>query len=392
MTGRVAQRGEDLIISVELVDVRNSKTLWGERYNRKMSDLLATQREIANEIAQKLKIELVGDPGSGLQKSYTTNSKAYELFLKGRFHYEKRTKADIERGIDYYNEALALDPNFALAYVGIANAYQVMPSYGFMAPKEAGPKAKAAAQKAMEIDPNLAEAHAALANILAVAWDWENAEREFKKALELNPDVALTRIRYGSNYLTPMGRTSEAVSELKRALELEPVSIVAGTLLAAAYLADGQSDKALEQILATENLEPGHNMTGYWVMLIYISRGMFKEALEIADARLLKMPDDQDSLVVAGFIYAKNGEREKAEKIISQFRELAKTQYVLDSYVAQIHGALGEKDKAFAELEKAFEQRDFFIASMRTHPMFQDLREDPRLDQIAKRAGLPDRK
>ena len=393
MTGRIAQRGDDLVVSVELVDVSNNKTLWGERYNRPMSELLATQREITNEIAQRLRIELSGDRGPGLQKNYTSNSKAYELFLKGRFHYEKRTKADIEKGIDYYNEALALDPNFALAYVGIANAYQVMPSYGFMAPKEAGPKAKMAAQKALEIDPDLAEAHAALANVAGVLfWDWETAEREFKKALEMNPNDTITHVRYGTNYLLPMGRTGEAISEQKRALELEPVSIVAGAMLADAYMEDGQSEKALDQIRATENLEPGHNLTAYWLMTIYVSRGMYKEAMEIADARLLKTPNDQDGLSIAGYIHAKNGEREKAEKIIGQFRELAKTQYVLNSYLAQIYGALGEKDKAIAELEKAFEQKDFFIATMRTHPMFRDIRDDPRFDQIAKRAGLPERK
>lgn len=393
MTGRIAQRGDDLIISVELVDISNSRTIWGERYNRRMSELLATQREITNEIVGKLKLQLTGQQGSGLQKAYTSNSKAYELFLKGRFHYEKRTKADIERGIDYYNEALTLDPNFALAYVGIANAYQVMPSYGYIAPKEAGPKARVAAQKALEIDPDLAEAHTALANISAASfWDWETAEREFRKALEMNPNAAITHMRYGNNYLIPMGRTGEAVSELKRALELEPLSIVAGALLADAYLEDGQSEKALEQIRATENLEPGHNMTAYWLMVIYVSRGMYKEALEVTEARLLKEPNDQDSLGIAGYIHAKNGEREKAEKVIGQFRELSKTQYILDSYVAQIYGALGEKDKAFAELEKAFERRDFFIASMRTHPMFADIRDDPRFDQVAKRAGLPNKK
>lgn len=393
MTGRIAQRGEDLVVSVELVDVSNNKTLWGERYNRAMSELLATQREIANEIAQKLRIELSGDSEPGLQKSYTSNSKAYELFLKGRFHYEKRTKADIEKGIDYYKEALMLDPNFALAYVGIANAYEVMPSYGFMAPKEAGPKAKAAAEKALEMDPDLAEAHASLANLAAALfWDWETAEREFRKALELNPDVALTRIRYGSNFLIPMGRTGEAVSELRRAVDLEPVSIVAGTMLADAYLEDGQSDKALEQIRATDSLEPGHNLTAYWLMVIYVSKGMYREAFEIAEARLQRTPNDQDSLGIAGYVYAKKGDREQAEKIIARFREISETQYVLNSYVAQIYGALGEKEKAFAELNKAFEQKDFFIPTMRTHPMFAEIRDDPRFDQIARRAGLPDKK
>lgn len=392
MTGRIAQRGEELVISVELVDVRNTKTLWGERFSRKMSDLLATQREITNEIVRRLSIELEGKAETDLQKSYTSNNEAYELFLKGRFHYEKRTKGDIEKGIDYFNQALALDPKFALAYVGIANAYQVMPSYGYMAPKEAGPKAKAAALKAVDIDPDLAEAHAAVANVAAsLFWDWETAEREFGIALELNPNDAITRVRYGNNYLLPMGRTRDAIAEIKRALEIEPLSIPIGAMLADAYLEDGQVDKALEQIRATDNLEPGHPTSAYWYMTIYVAKGMYKEALERAESRLAGTPDDQDSLGIAGFVYAKTGDRDKAEGIISKFRELSKTQYVLNSYVAQIYGSLGEKDKAFAELEKAFEERDYFIATMRTNPMFDDIRGDPRFAEIAKRAGLPKR-
>ncbi|MCO6510649.1 MAG: protein kinase [Aridibacter famidurans] len=391
MTGKIAQRGDDLIISVELVDVRNSKTLWGERYNRKMADLLATQREITNTIIQKLQLKLAGEDEEGLRKEYTSNSEAYELYLKGRFHYEKRTKADIEKGIDYYNQALALDKSFALAYVGIANAYGVMPSYGYIAPKEAGPKGMAAARKALEIDPNLADAHAAFAYVAAALfWDWETAEREFGIALEMDPNNAAARVRYGYNYLLPMARTKEAIAEIKRALELEPLSIPIGAMLADAYLEDGQIDKALEQITKTDNLEPGHPTSAYWLMSTYAAKGMCAEALRLAEKRLEKTPDDQDTLSIAGYCYAKAGNRGKAEAVIAKFRELSKTQFILNSYIAQIYDALDEKDKAFAALEKAVEEGDFFIPTMRTNPMFAGLRREPRFGEMMKRTGLPD--
>ncbi|QQS42815.1 MAG: protein kinase [Acidobacteriota bacterium] len=391
MTGKIAQRGDDLIISVELVDVRNSKTLWGERYNRKMADLLATQREITNTIIQKLQLKLAGEDEEDLRKEYTSNSEAYELYLKGRFHYEKRTKADIEKGIDYYDQALALDKSFALAYVGIANAYGVMPSYGYIAPKEAGPKGMAAARKALEIDPNLADAHAAVAYVAAALfWDWETAEREFGIALEMDPNNAATRVRYGYNYLLPMARTKEAVDEIKRALELEPLSIPIGSMLADAYLEDGQFDKALEQITRTDNLEPGHPTSAYWLMSTYAAKGMCGEALRLADKRLEKTPDDQDTLSISGYCSAKTGNRGKAEAVIAKFRELSKTRFILNSYIAQIYYALDEKDKAFAALEKAVEERDFFIPTMRTNPMFAGLRREPRFGELMKRTGLPD--
>lgn len=393
MTGRIAQRGDDLIISVELVDIRNNKTLWGERYNRKMSDLLATQQEITNEIAQKLKLKLVGEDQKELQKTYTTDSDAYQLYLKGRFHYAKRTKADLEQAIEYFMQAIARDPNFALAYVGITNAYMVMPSYGYAAPKEVGPKAKAAAQKALENDPNLAEAHAAVAFVAsAFEWDWQTADSEFKKAIELDPNVAEIHKSFGSSYLVAMGRLKESIVEMKLALELEPLSVAYGSLLAASYGYDGQLDKALEQINTAHNLEPGHPISDYHLGVIYNKMGMYDKAIALAEKGLEKDPHNQDGLVNAGYAYAKTGRRRKAEDMIERLREISKTQYVMTSYIAQIYAALGEKEMAVTELEKAFENRDWFIAQMNVHPYFDDIRDDPRITVIAKRIGLPDKK
>ena len=189
LTGRLAQIGDNLTISVELVDSRNNKLLWGEQYDRKMSDLLATQREIAGEIAQNLRLKLSGETEKALSKHYTENDQAYQLYLRGR-HYAKRSKADLLKGIDYYQQAIKLDPSFAMAYVGIAESYNSMAKNPEVAPKEAVPQAKVAATRALELDPTLAEAHSALADSLAIYdWNWTEAEREFKRSIELNPNV-----------------------------------------------------------------------------------------------------------------------------------------------------------------------------------------------------------
>jgi len=202
LSGRIIQRGESIAISVELVDVRNNKLIWGEQYQRKMSELLATQREIATEITQKLRLKLSGEETKGLTKRYTDNNEAYQLYLKGRYHFAKRTKDDMQRSIEYFQQAILLDPNFALAYASTAECYNQMPTYPYLSPKEAFPLAKAAAQRALEIDPTLAEAHTALANYFATYdWNWAEAERSFKRAIELDPNNSAAHFRYGQIYL-----------------------------------------------------------------------------------------------------------------------------------------------------------------------------------------------
>jgi len=248
MTGKVVQRGDNLTISVELVDVRNNKSLWGEQYERKMSDLLQTQREIAATIAEKLQLKLGGNDAKGITKRYTDSNEAYQLYLKGRYYFGKRTKDGIERSIDYFQQAIALDPNFALAYARIAESYNQIPSYPYASPKEAIPKAKAAAQQALQIDPALAEAHTALANSLVVYdWNMGEAEREFKRGIELDPNSSAAHFRYGQLYLMSQGRFDEGIAEIKRGLDGEPLDINMGATLSWAYLAAGQNEKALEQ-------------------------------------------------------------------------------------------------------------------------------------------------
>src|SRR6266700_5761318 len=229
MTGRLVKRGDNLNITVELVDTKNNKSLWGEQYERKMSELLATQREIAATIAQKLQLRLAGTETKGITKKYTDNNDAYQLYLKGRFYFARRSDADIRRSIDLFQQALKLDPNFALAYVGVGESWAVMPSYPYMESKDAMPLAKAAIAKDLEIDPDLPEAHTVAGMIAATYdWDWAKSESEFKRSLELDPNLAITHYRYAWTFLSPMGRHDEAVAEMKIAMEKEPLYLIQG--------------------------------------------------------------------------------------------------------------------------------------------------------------------
>ena len=390
LTGRIAQRGDNLTISVELVDVRNNKVLWGQQYDRKVADLLATQREIATEIAQNLKLKLSGEGERKLTKKYTDNNEAYQLYLKGRFHYAKRTKDDIRRGIEYFQQAIKLDPNFALAYVGIADSYITMPSFTYLSPREAFPQANEAAQRALGIDPTLPEAHAALATSLAVYnWNWVESERGFKRALELDPNLSGTHFRYGIIYMTPVGRTDEAITELKRAVELEPLSLITSANLAATYMYARQNGQALEQAKKTYDLEPSFVAGRFWLASIYDANGMYAEAIALSEKSLQSDPTNQLFLSVAGYAYAKSGRRREAEDVLKKFKEIAKTQYVMSYLVATIYAALGQRDEAFTELERAFAERDWYLKHLKVDPFLDPLRDDPRFADLVKRIGLP---
>ena len=391
MSGRVSQRGDDLTISVELIDTRTNKLLWAEQYDRKMSDLLATQREIATTIAQKLELKLSGSDAKGITKRYTNNNEAYQLYLKGRYSFAKRTKDGHLRAIEYFQQAIKLDPEFALAYARLAETYGSMPAYPYLSPKEAFPEAKAAARQALQIDPTLAEGHTFLAYSLAIYdWNWAEAERSFKRAIELDPNNSAAHFRYGQIYLAPTGRLDEGIVEIKRGLDLEPLDINMGGFLAWAYLAVGQNERALEQARKTHDLEPSHP-NGRWILSrAYVFNGRYEEAISLNEQWLQTDPTNQLALREAGIAYAKVGRRDKAEEMINKFREVAKTQYVPTCRIAAIYLALGEKEKAFAELDKAFEARDWELFRMKADTNWIPLRDDPRFKGLLKRLNLPE--
>jgi eukaryotic-like serine/threonine-protein kinase len=387
MSGRIAQRGDSLTISVELIDVRTGKLIWGEQYERKLSELLATQREIAAAITQKLQLKLSGGE-RGLTKKYTDSNEAYQLYLKGRFHLAKRTKVDILRGIELFREAIKLDPNFALAYVGVADSFSVMPGYPYMSPAEAMPQAKAAVATALELDPDLPEAHAIAGNIASTYdWNWAEAERSHKRALELDPNLALAHYRYGTTYLTPLGRHDEAIVELKRTMELEPLSLTQGANYAGVLMYARQFDAALEQAGKTYELDMNHLTAQIWLCHVLNAKGMYAESLLISEK---SMQGDFPISGPAGYAYAKSGQRQRAEAVITRLKEVEKTGYVANYWIAIIYAALGDKDAAFAELEKAYQRRDWFLHKLKVDPFMDSLRDDPRYKDLLRRMNLPE--
>ena len=390
MSGRVSQRGDELTISVELVDARTNKLIWAEQYDRHMSDLLATQREIATTITQKLQLKLSGNEAKGITKRYTDSNEAYQLYLRGRYSFGTRTKDGIERAIQYFREAIKLDPKFALAHARISEAYGSMPAYPYLSPKEAFPEAKAAAQKALELDPTLAEAHTFLAYSLVIYdWNFAEGERAFKRAIELDPNNSAAHFRYGQVYLAPVGRIDEAIAEVKRGLDLEPLDINMGVTVAWAYLVQGQPDQGLEQAKKYHDLDPKHPL-GRWILgQAYVAKGMYDAAISLDEQWLQTEPTNQFALRDAGVAYARAGRRDKAEEMIAKFREIARTQYVPTSRIAAIYAALGEKEKAFEELNKAFEMRDWELFRMNADTYWVPLREDARYKELLKRLNLP---
>ena len=391
LTGRIVQRGDNLTVSVNLVDTRNGKSLWGEQYERKMSELLQTQREIATEITNNLKIKLSGESEQKLAKKYTDNNEAYQLYLQGRFHFARRTKDDILKGIDYLQQAIKLDPNFALAYASIADSYNSMGKNADLPPKEVLPQAKAAGTRALEIDPTLAEAHGALADSLALYdWNWAESEREYGKAFQLDPNVSYIHLTHGVSYSAPLGKRDEAVAELKRAVELEPLSLITNAIFGLSYLYAGQNDKALEQGKRTYDLDPNFRFGRQYLGNTYIVLGRYDEAIALAEEGLKTSPLSQEDLVIAGLAYAKSGRRREAFQYLDRFRELAKTRYVRTVFTASIYAALGDKDKAFAELEKSFEDKDCFLPRITLDPFMDSLRDDPRFKDLMKRMNLPE--
>ena len=391
LTGRITQCGDNLNISVNLVDTQNSKSLWGEQYERKMSELLLTQKEIAAEITNNLKLKLSGESEQKLAKRYTDNNEAYQLYLKGRYHFAKRTKDDILKGIDYFQQAIQLDPNFALAYATIAESYNSLGKNADLPPKDVIPQAKAAATRALEIDPTLAEAHGALADSLALYdWNWAESEREYEKALQLDPNVSYIHLTRGASYFVPTGKRDEAVAELKRAAELEPLSLITNAVFGLSYLYAGQNEKALEQGKKAYDLEPDFRFGRQYLGYTYITLGRYDEAIALAEKRLKISPQSQEDLVIVGVAYAKSGRRPEAEQYLDQFKELAKTRYVRTVYTASIYAALGDKDKAFAELEKSFKDKDCFLPRTKLDPFMDSLRDDPRFKGLLKRMNLPE--
>src|SRR6266498_1781940 len=391
MTGRIIQRDDSITISVELVDVRNNKLLWGEQYERKMSELLVTQRDIAAEITNKLRLKLSGEIGQKLAKKYTDNNEAYQLYLKGRFYWNKRDEENLRKAIEQFKAAADKDPNFALAYVGLADCYVVLPYYGSASSNEVLPQAKAYAERALEIDDSLGEAHASLGYVHRLLWNWDGMEKELKRGIELNPNYATAHKYYG-NYLGNLGRLDEALMEYKRAQELEPLSLIISANLAEVYLSKGDFKTAVEQCQRAIDLDPNWYYVRLLLGPVYLKQGRNAEALAEAEKSVELSKRQSNALGVRGYIYAQTGKLGEA-KAVGEELERRHTQRQANGYdVARVYVGLGDKDQAFAWLEKDFQSRNATMPGFLYLPPLDSLRDDPRFKDLARRIGLPELK
>ena len=392
LSGRIVQRGDNLTISAELVDVRHEKLLWGEQYERKASELLQTQREMAREIVDRLRLKVSGQE-TALTKNYTESNQAYQLYMKGRFYWNKRTPEGLHKSVDFFEQAIQTDPSFALAYSGLADAYSLLggpEAGGDMPPIEALPKAKTAALKAIQLDESLAEPHVSLAHVsYFYDRDWPRAEREFKRGIELNPNYAVAHHWYAIFLSIVPQRLPEALVEIRRALELDPTSLIINAWYGRILSLAGQPDQAIQQLRKTIELDPNFILAHYRLGQAYVEKQMYSQAIDEFN-KVLNLPNGKPlGLMGLSYTYALAGRRQEAEKTLNELLELSKVQYIAPGQIAIIYIALGEKDKAFERLEEANRVYDLNIMRLKVERRFDPLRSDPRFDDLVRRIGIP---
>jgi len=390
LMGRVVARGDNLNISTELVDVRTNRQIWGEQYSRKLADLASVQGEIAREISDKLRLRLSGEDVQRLARRQTQNSEAYQLYLQGRFHWNKRTLEGMQQSIDLFQQAISKDSTYALAHAGLADAFALLADYNVLPAKEVMPRAKTAATRALELDDKLAEAHASLGWAkLMHDWAWADAEREFQRALHLNVNYATAR-QWNAEFLALRGRFDEALAEVQRAQQAEPASLAINRAVASTFYYARKYDQSIDQARKTILLDPsfvgGHLILGRALA----QKGSAAEAVAEFQKAFELSQGDSNELAALGHSYAVAGRAPEARKTLQELKDRASQTYVQPVWIALIHAALGEKDAAFEWLEKAYGDRSGWLVYLKSDPLFQPLRSDARFTELARRVGLPD--
>jgi serine/threonine protein kinase len=389
LTGILSQRGNALRIETELVDVNSGAEIWGEKFDRQVSDVSTIEQQIANDISEKLKLRLSGEEKKRLARGSTSSSEAYQLYLNGRFHWNKRTEGELNKALEYFRQSIERDPNYALAYVGLADTYLVLPEYGRMAPSVAAPRTKEALTRALEIDADLAEAHASLALMKQdFEWDWAGAEKEFRRASELNSNYPTTHHWY-ANFLLAMKRNDEAIIESRLAQKLDPLSPIINDELALMLLRGGKYDSAMEQWKRTFELDPTLPEAHFQLSRTYSKKGLHHEAISEAQKAASYSGRAPRYLAGVGFALAIAGKRADAHKIIDELSQSSKSGYVSPVYFAEIYSSLGDQDRAFEWLEKAYQERDDELTYVNAGPAFDSVRSDPRYADFLRRMNLP---
>jgi len=391
MSGRLTQRGDDLSISVQLIDTRNDKIIWAEQYERKMSDLLAIQREIAGAIAKQLQVKLAGENATIVTKRETENNEAYQLYLKGQYQLNKRTEQSLTKGVEYFREATQQDPGYALAYSGLADAYNHLGLWAMLPPNESFPRAKAAAEKALQLDNTLAEAHAAIAmSKFQYYWDFTGAELEYQQAIKLNPRYLPAHEWHSYHlYLSDPTRFNAAMQEVKTAQELDPLSLPVSFQASSLLYFNRKYDEAIAQLAEIHDQDPNFTL-GYGLLgAIYMQKKMGDKAVDAWLKGSSLEGQTVESAQVLRDAYKQSGINGYLRKHIELLQEESKKRYVSPYFIAFDYAVMGEKDGAFELLDKAYNERSSWLVELGVDPIWDQLRSDPRYADLLRRIGFP---
>ena len=376
-------------VNVQLIKAANDSQVWAETFDRKLTDIFSVESDVAKAIADQLRAHITRQEEQVIAAKPTKNIEAYDAYLRGRYFWNKRTSDGIKHAIEHFQQSIERDPDFALGHAGLADSYIALTFYNFAAPHETMPKAKESTIKALALDDTLAEAHASLAHILMnYDWNWSAAEKEFKRSIELTPDYATGHQWYAIHYLTATGRFEEAVQEMKKALELEPASLVMNTFMGATLYYAGRYDEAIDQCRRTIEMDPNFAVAHWHLGLAYEQ----KQALDAATEEFKKAislsggsPLMKAALVRA---YAKSQKKHEANEMLNELNELSKQQYVSAYEVATIYVALGNNEQAFQLLEQGYAEHSFHLAYLNVSPQFKPVRSDRRFQDLVQRIGL----
>lgn len=390
LTGRVVLAGDRLSVQAELVDVSDGSQCWGDQYRRKFSDIFTIEEEISREISAQLRLKLSGEEKKRFAKRHTANTDAYELYLKGRYHWSKRTADGLKKAIEYFDQAIVSDPNYALAYAGLSDCYNLASAYGIMPPGDSVPRAQQAAQQALGLDPLLPEGHEALAHAkMLFDWDWAGTEAGFKRAIELNPNFATAHQRYAI-FLAALGRLKQAEAEVARAHELDPMSLIINTDVGLIQQFQGRIDRALECYQKALDLDPNFAVAHYCAGLAYQQQGLHDRALASFE-KGIQLSGERTVISARANILAVAGKHDEARQILRELETVSQERYVSPYRIALVYAGLGDTDRAFEWLEKAYQERSVWLihVHLRVDPRLTTLHKDPRFTQLLQKMGMP---
>jgi len=384
LEGSVQKAADQVRVNVQLINAITDAHVWADTYDRKLTDIFAVESEIAKNIAETLQARLSGSEKTSIAKTPTVNPEAYELYLKGRFFWNKRTGTDLRKAIDYFNQAIAKDPNYALAYVGLADSYLLLSSYAAVSPAESLPPARSALKKALELDDSLAEAHASFGLLTTLELDLHRALDELKRAVELKPNYATAHHWLALAHLT-LAQFDSAISEAKRAIELDPLSLVINADTSWIYFSARRYDEAEAQVRKTLEIGPQFFLAHYYLGEVLQFKAHLSEAIAEFQ-KAFELNNDPYSLAMLGQAYGRNGQRDEAQKILARLNEEAKSHYVAPYALALVQIGLGDKDRAIEELDHAYrEQETNYLFGIKVDPMLDDLRRDPRFEALVQK-------